>query len=63
MKSLLIATAVVAFALSQTSCGMLGYQANRAKHLLQWPFRAEVHPRHIDGVGDLERDVVEPRFA
>jgi len=40
----------------QTSCGMLMHQANTAKHILQWPFRAEVEQRLLDGVPDLERE-------
>jgi hypothetical protein len=47
-------------AVAQSSCGILAHQANNAKHILQWPFRAELDPRHLDGISDLEREIRFP---
>jgi len=45
--------------LCQTSCGLAGFHANRVKHALQWPFRAELEPRHLEVPEGLVRE--EPR--
>lgn len=63
MRKALLLTVVSAFLLSQVSCGALMHQANRAKHILQWPFRAELDSRFFDTAPEVERDLVAPRFA
>jgi hypothetical protein len=65
MRTALLLTLVSLLLLSQTSCGLLMNTANRAKHVLQWPFRAgaALDPRFLDPATELEREWVNPRFA
>lgn len=42
---------------------MAGYHANRVKHTLQWPFRAELDARHLEVPGGLVRDPDIPRLG
>jgi len=55
MRAILLSLFLVAAA-TQSSCGILMHQAHTAKRILHWPFRAELDPRHLDGMPDLERE-------
>ena len=46
-----------------SSCGAAGYHANRVKHALQWPFRAELEERHLEVPKGLVRDPENPRLG
>ncbi|MDF1858750.1 MAG: hypothetical protein P1U87_00975 [Verrucomicrobiales bacterium] len=63
MRKALLLTLVSLLLLCQTSCGLLMNTANRAKHVLQWPFRAALDPRFLDPASELDREWVNPRFA
>ncbi len=59
-----ILLAFVAVCLScQTSCGMLGHQANRAKQILQWPFRAELDSRFLEQTPEIDREWVDSKWS
>ena len=49
MRSAILLGLLSLVLLSQTSCGVLAHQANRAKHIMQWPFRAgaELDSRYL----------------
>jgi len=59
MRAILLSLFLVTAA-AQSSCGALMHQANNAKRMLHWPFRAELDPRHLDGMSDLEREHQRP---
>lgn len=63
MRNAILLILVSVCLLSQTSCGILSHQANRAKHILQWPFRAELDSRLLDETPEIDREWVKPRWV
>ena len=64
MRIGLLLSLVSLLLLSQTSCGVLSRQATNAKHILQWPFRAELDSRFLQKpCSEMEREEADSPVA
>lgn len=63
MRNVILLAFVAACLLCQTSCGVLGYQANRAKEILRWPLRAELDSRFLGQPPEIDREWVDSKWS
>ena len=63
MRNVILLALVAVCLICQTSCGVLSHQANRAKHILQWPFRAELDSRFLEQTPEIDREWFDSKWS